>query len=156
MTSATRLQTALDGAGFHAALGGALMAIAAWNRAAIPARFWAIALPCAIVMGGLVYLLAVAPYVTRRVYRKGSVFFDSAVGMFAELAVVAFTAVAFGVIDAVTAGEGVTVAAVGSHVLFVFLYAIGNFLTQILVIGNLAGLVGWVLLKPRDTKPDAA
>jgi hypothetical protein len=156
MASATRLETALYGAAFHAAVGGALVAIAAWNRAAIPARFWAIALPCAVVMGGLVYLLAVAPYVMRRVYRKGSVFFDSAVGMFAELAVVAFTAAAFGVIDAVTAAEGVTAASVGNHVLFVFLYAVGNFLTQILVIGNLAGLIGWVLLKRRAPKPEAA
>jgi hypothetical protein len=76
--------------------------------------------------------------------------------MFAELAVVAFTAAAFGVIDAVTAAEGVTAASVGNHVLFVFLYAVGNFLTQILVIGNLAGLIGWVLLKRRAPKPEAA
>lgn len=156
MASATRLETGLYGAAFHAAVGGTLVAIAAWNRAPIPPRFWAIALPCAVVMGGLVYALIVAPYAMRREYRKGIVFFDSAVGMFAELAVVAFTALAYGVIDAATSPEGLTAAAVGNHVLFVFLYAVGNFLTQVLVIGNLAGLVGWVLLKRRATKPDAA
>lgn len=156
MASATRLETGLYGAAFHAALGGALMAIAAWNRASVPERFWAIALPCAVVIGGLVYLFAVAPYATRRVYRKGTVFFDSAVGMFAELAVAAFTAAAFGLIDAATAAERVSAAAVGNHVLYVFLYTIGNFLTQILAIGNLAGLIGWVLLKRRAPKPGMA
>ena len=155
MASATRLETGLYGAVFHGVVGGALVAIATWNRAPIPERFWAIALPCAVVVGGLVYLVAVAPYANRRVYRKGSVFTDSAVGMFAELAVVAFTALFYGLIDAATAAESVTAAALGQHVLYVFLYAVGNFLTQILVIGNLAGLVGWVLLKRRAPEPDA-
>jgi hypothetical protein len=99
----------------------------------------------------VVYAFVVGPYLPRRPTTKGAVLFDSAVGMFAECALVVLTAILYAFIASARApvggGIGPYFADVASTALFAFLWSFGSFITQILVVGNAAGLVGWWVLK---------
>jgi hypothetical protein len=150
MRANSKLAVGLYGLLFHAVVVAVVVAIALKNRAAIEPLFWAVAVPSLLVAAFVVYALAVSRYVARRdAQRKGVVFFDALVGMAAEPAIVALTALGYGLFAAVAdaqAGAGY-LGALGNRTAFGFLYAVANFMTQILVIGNAAGLVGFVVLK---------
>lgn len=154
MTSNLRVRVGLYGAAFHAVVAAVVAAIGAKNRAAIPPSFYAVAVPALLASAFLVYALAVAPYVRRRVAKRGTVFFDAAVGMAVEPLVIGLTAAAFGAIAALSApGGGVNV---GGSAVVTVLWAFGNFMTQILALGNAAGLIGWWLSKRFGGAPASA
>jgi hypothetical protein len=153
MRTKLRLLVGAYGVLFHAVVAGAVLAIALKNRAPISALFWSITIPALLLSAFVVYAFAVAPYVARREQRKGAVFFDALVGMAAEPAVVALTALLYGVVAASAAtsatggGAGAFAAELASRAQLALLWSFANFMTQILVIGNAAGFVGFVVLK---------
>lgn len=145
-----KLAVGLYGLLFHAVVVAVVVGIAVKNRAPIEPTFWLAAVPSLLVAAFVVYALAVSAYVARREQRKGAVLFDALVGMVAEPAIVALTALGYGLAAAIAgaqAGAGGFLGELGNRAVFGFLYAIANFLTQILVIGNAAGFVGFVVLK---------
>jgi hypothetical protein len=146
----TRAWVGLYGVAFHLAVA----LVAAWvghrNRADIPASFWGQALPPFLVAAFAVYAGLVAPYVPRRATTRGAVLFDSAVGMFAEVAVFVLAALLHAAVAALPAArEGIAAWAstAASTTLLAVLWSFGSFFLQILVVGNAAGLVGWWVLK---------
>ena len=70
-------------------------------------------------------------------------------GMFAELTIVVGTCILYGLFAPAlgTGGSGSYLGEAASTAVFAFLWTFGSFFTQMLVAGNTAGLVGWVVLK---------
>jgi F0F1-type ATP synthase membrane subunit c/vacuolar-type H+-ATPase subunit K len=149
MRSKLKLAVGAYGLVFHAVVAAALVGIAAKNRAPIPTLFWTITIPALLFAAFVIYALAVSPYVARRVQRRGAVFYDALVGMAAEPAIVALTALVYGLVGASAAGGGLRVFAneLAARAQLAMLWSFANFMTQILVIGNAAGFVGFVVLK---------
>jgi hypothetical protein len=140
----------LYGVLFHVVVTGVVAWVGHRNQAGIPGSFWVQAVPPFLVAALAVYALVVAPYVPRRSTTKGAVFFDSAVGMFAEAAVFVLAAFLYAaLVSAPAFGHGLSAyaTAVASTTFFGILWAFGSFFLQILVVGNAAGLVGWWVLK---------
>lgn len=145
-----RVRVGLYGLVFHAVVVLCALAVAAANRAPIHARFWAIAAPALLVAAFAMYALVVAPYVARRAAKRGVAFLDAAIGMAVEPAVAILATVLFSVVSAWPAladGAAAYAATIGGHVYLALLWLVANFATQILVIGNAAGFVGFLLLK---------
>ena len=144
------MRVGLYGLVFHAVVVLCALAVAAANRAPIHARFWAIAAPALLVAAFAMYALIVAPYVARRTAKRGVAFLDAAIGMAVEPAVAILATVLFSVVSAWPAladGAAAYAATIGGHVYLALLWLVANFATQILVIGNAAGFVGFLLLK---------
>jgi hypothetical protein len=155
MVLANRLQVSAFGALFHAAIGLAVAAVGAANRAGVSGRFYATTIPALFLAAGAVYALLVAPYVAKRPTGKGRVLFDCAVGMLAEVAVVALTAALWGaIVSWPAAGQGASayLGAAGNNAFYAVLWAGANFTTQILTLGNAAGFVGFLLLRLREKR----
>lgn len=144
----TKLAAGLYGVVFHVAAVAFVAAAAARNKRAVPGAFWFSTLPPLLLAAFGVYVLIVGPYLARRPQGRGRVFYDSAVGMFAEVPVVVTTCALYGALTAVLApsGSGSFASDAAQAVLYALLWC-GAFFTQILVLGNAAGLVGWVVLK---------
>jgi hypothetical protein len=149
MPRSNKLWAGLYGVAFHLLAVVVVAAVAARNQVEISSRFWWTTVPPLLVAAFVVYALLVGPYLPRRPTTKGAVLYDSAVGMFAELGIVVGTAVLYGLVAPAAAADrsGSYLADAASTALFAFLWTFGSFFTQILVVGNTAGLVGFVLLK---------
>ena len=109
-------------------------------------------MPLLLVAAAAVYALVIGPYLARRdPGKRWVVLNDCLLGMLAECAVVTVFALLHGVIAALPAlpeaGAGGFLVAAAANASFALLYALANFMDQILVIGNAAGLVGWWLLR---------
>ncbi len=146
----TRLRVGLFGLLFHAIVIAGALGIAATNRAPMHARFWAVAAPALLVAAFAMYAVVVAPYVARRAAKRGVAFLDAAIGMAVEPAIVILATVLFSAISAGPAlrdGAAAFAATLGGHVHLGLLWLAANFMTQILVIGNAAGFVGFLVLK---------
>jgi hypothetical protein len=155
MVLARRLQVASYGALFHLTIAGAVAAIGALNRAGISGQFYATTVPALVLAAALVYAMAVAPYVAKRPTGKGRVFFDCAVGMLAEVAIVAVTAAIWALIVSAPVlgdGFGTFLGTAGNNAFFALLWAIASFTTHVLVLGNAAGFVGFMLLRLRERR----
>ena len=114
-------------------------------------------LPVLSAAAFVVYYFVVSAYVAKRPGIQNPVFFDSLVGMLAELITVTLGAVLHGVGASISAvqGRGLTAFAADltAGILMNLLFVFGTFMIHILVIGNIAGLVGWYLLtkvSPKD------
>jgi hypothetical protein len=135
---------------------------ALWNTQSatdIPARFWLTMAVPFFAAAFIVYALVVGSYVPKRPSHRGAVFFDSAVGMLAELGVVVVTAVLHAFASSTGAladGFGAYLGAVANNTLFGFLWALGSFFMQILIVGNAAGFVGWWVMKRVNARKAAA
>lgn len=139
-----------------------VLVAALWNvqsASDIPSKFWVtMALPF-FTAAFVVYALVVGSYLPKRPSHRGAVFFDSAVGMLAELGVVVLTAVLHALVSstgALAGGLGAYLAAVANNTLFGFLWAVGSFFMQILIVGNAAGFVGWWVMKRVNARRPAA
>jgi hypothetical protein len=161
VSTATRLQVGLFGLLFHVAAAALFAAKAARAPGADPRALIGPA-AAAAVAGLVVYALLVAPYVQKRFgsSRRGVVLYDFLVGMLSELAVVAVAALLFGA--ATTAGALATtgavgwLAATGRTTAFAFLWIVGTAMTEVLVLGNAAGFVGFIVLKKLAARRGAA
>ncbi len=98
MTGRTRLRAGLFGLFFHAAAAGVVVVVATVNRVEVPVSFWVAAVPALLTGGALVYATMVAGYLARRTTRRGVIFYDSVVGMMAEVGTVAATSVLYALI----------------------------------------------------------
>jgi hypothetical protein len=148
----TRVSVGLYGLLFHAAVVGAVAWVGHRNQAGIPARFWVETVPPFLAAAFAVYAAVVTTYVQRRATARSAVLFDSAVGMFAEIAVFVLAAFLYAVTNAGPAardGLAAWASAAARTTFFAVLWAFGSFFLQILVVGNAAGLVGWWVLKRR-------
>lgn len=149
MIERPKLFAALYGVAFHA-VAAAVVALVAWkNRTGIPASFFATTVPPLLVAAAAVYAIVVGPYLPRRTTTRGAVFFDSAVGMMAEIGVVTLTGILYGALVALFSPlDGVGFLATAANTAFVAVFwALSEVFTQVLVVGNAAGLLLWLLLK---------
>ncbi len=150
MRNSSRKRAAAYGAAFHAAVVVIMIGIAILNRARLDIPVLARAVPLLILSATGLYYFIVGPYLDGRSQRKGAVFADSVIGMIVEAAVVALTSVLYALVAALPnlgAGVGAFGSAFGQASAYTLLWMFGSFFTQILVIGNAAGLIGWVVLK---------
>jgi hypothetical protein len=145
-----RLWVGLYGLAFHVLAVLLVLWTARRNQADIPADFWWAAVPPLLVAAFAVYALVVAPYVPKRPTHKMLVFYDCVVAMLAEVAILALTSVLYGLLasrDALAGGAGAWLGAAANMMAFAFLYALGSFFLQVLVVGNAAGFLGWWVMK---------
>jgi hypothetical protein len=157
----TRLSVGLFGLAFHLAAAG-LLGLQMARRA--PGSPWGVLLApglAAAAAGFLVYALLVAPYAAKRLgtARRGVVLYDFLVGMVVEVAVLAVGALlhAAGTSVATLASAGLSgyLAAVAGGAAFSFLWVVGTAFTEVLVLGNAAGFLGFIVLK-RVARREAA
>ncbi|ABS28006.1 hypothetical protein [Anaeromyxobacter sp. Fw109-5] len=145
-----RVRVGLYGLAFHAVVVAAYLGVARSNRAPIDARFWTVGALSLFAASFIVYALLVAPYVARRVQKRGVAFLDAAIGMAAEPAVAILATLLYSVVSAGPAlreGAGAFAGALGGLTYVGLLWLAANFATQILVLGNAAGFIGFILLK---------
>lgn len=147
-----RVWAGLYGLAFHAVAVGLAVWTARRNQAVIPETFWWQIVPPLLLAAFVVYALVAGAYLPKRPDRKGAVFFDSIIGMAAELGIAALTSILYAFVAAAGAfahGFGAYLSAAGSMTLFAFLWLLAgrNSLVTLLVVGNAAGLVGWWVLK---------
>jgi hypothetical protein len=153
-----RVWAGLYGLAFHAAA----VALALWtakrNQADIPSSFWWTTAPPLLLAAFVVYALIVAPYVPKRPTHKMAVFYDCVVAMLAEVAILALTSVLYALVvsrGALSGGAGAYLSASANMTAFAFLWTLGSFFLQILVIGNAAGFIGWWVMKKVNARRPA-
>jgi hypothetical protein len=109
-----------------------------------------VAVPLLLLSSYLVYFFVVSRYVERREGMQKPVIIDSLVGILAEYMIFTLAAVLFGIVDGlrtgVASGTGIGRALLTGVVLNM-LWVYATFLVQVLVLGNMCGLVGWFLLR---------
>lgn len=146
-----KLWAALYGLAFHAVVAAVVIWTAARNQADIPTSFWWSAVPPFLVAAAAVYAFVVGPYLPRRPTTRSALLWDSSIGMLAEVCVLAATSILFAFTTstgALAGGAGAYLVAVASRATSAFLFSVGSFFLQLLVVGNAAGLLGfWVLKK---------
>jgi hypothetical protein len=149
MPRSNKLWAGLYGVAFHLVAVAVVAFVAARNRVEISSTFWLTTVPPVLVAAFVTYALLVGPYLPKRPTTKGAVLYDSVVGMFAELTLVIGTCLIYGLVASALAerGSGSFLADAASTMLFAFLWTFGSFFTQILVVGNAAGLIGFLVLK---------
>jgi hypothetical protein len=147
----TRLMVGLFGLAFHVVAAGLLALQLARAGSAVrtvlgPGLAGAAA-------GFLVYALLVTRYAQKRLgtARKGVVLYDFLVGMLVEVAVVAVGALLYAVGTSAgtlaSHGIGGYLGQVVSGAVFSFLWVVGTAFTEVLVLGNAAGFIGFIVLK---------
>jgi hypothetical protein len=117
------------------------------------ANLFLTAVPLLLLSSFLVYAFVVSRYVQRREGMQKPVVIDSLVGILAEYMIFTFAAVLLGLVDGLRSGSAAE-AEIGrsllTGVVMNVLWVYATFLVQILVLGNLCGLVGWFLLRKKQ------
>jgi hypothetical protein len=150
MRLSIRVWAGLYGLAFHAVAVGLALWTARRNQADIPASFWWAVVPPLLVAAFVVYALVVASYVPKRPTHRMTVFYDCVVTMLAEVVVLAVTSVLYALLisrGALAGGLGAYLSASANMTAFAFLWTLGSFFLQVLVIGNAAGFLGWWVMK---------
>ena len=154
-----RVWVGLYGLAFHAAA----VALALWtakrNQADIPAGFWWTVVPPLLVAAFAVYAIVVAPYVPKRPTTRMLVFYDCVVAMLGEVAILALTSILYALLasrGALPSGIGAYLGAAVNATALAFLWTIGSFFLQVLVIGNAAGFLGWWVMKKVNSRRGAS
>jgi hypothetical protein len=108
-------------------------------------------LPILAASAFVVYYFVISSYVVKRAGIEKPVFSDSLVGMLAELIIVTLGAVCYSVWSALSNMHGGNIGGVASElatgILVNLLWVFAMFMVHILIVGNIAGLAGWYLLK---------
>lgn len=112
--------------------------------------------PLLLLSSFLVYFFAASRYVERREGMQKAVVIDSLIGILLEYVIFTLTAVLFSIYEGLRIGAGEGAGMVSSLLSSLFrnilwVYGVVPGMLQILVLGNLCGLVGWYVLK--RTKP---
>lgn len=157
MRDPNRKRAALYGFAFHAAVIAIMIGLALWNRAPLVPGVLARGIPILLLSATVLYWFIVGPYLPSRSKRKGAVFADSAIGMMVELAVVTMTSILYALVatlPALAGGLGAFGGAFFSTAAYTLLWMFGSFFIQTLVIGNAAGLVGWLVLKKLEERAE--
>jgi hypothetical protein len=152
-----KLKTGLFGAAVNAAviLGVSLYSGLARDRS--EAVLYLSAIPVLAVSAFVVYYVVVSSYVAKRSGIVNPVFFDSLVGMLAEIIIVTVGTSCYSLWNTLSnmSGKGLSAFAndFAAGFLVNILWVFGLFMVHILIAGNIAGLVGWGLLKKYSLKP---
>jgi len=113
-------------------------------------------LPMLAVSAFVVYYFVVSSYIVKRPGIEKPLFSDSLVGMLAELIIITLGAVCYSVWSALSTMQGRDLGIVASElatgILVNLLWVFAMFMVHILIVGNIAGLAGWYLLKEIDPK----
>jgi hypothetical protein len=151
MRGSTKLWVGVYGALFHLVVAAVVAWVGHRNQAGIPAVFYLKAVPPFVLSGFLVYALVVGAYVPRRAPGRATFLTDSVIGMLAELSVIVLTTLLYAFGSSLPAlreaGVGAYLGTLGNTAFFATMWAFGSFFLQILVVGNAAGLLGWLVLK---------
>jgi len=119
-------------------------------------RNYLLIVPMLAASAFVVYYFVVSSYVVKRAGIRNPVFFDSLVGMLAELIVVTVGTLCYSVWFSLLNMHGLDLhtfaADLTTGILVNLLYVFAMFMVQILLVGNIAGLAGWFLLKKVDPK----
>ena len=128
---------------------GILMFSAVTRGAAVFSEYLP-ALPMLAVSAFVVYYFIVSTYVVKRAGIQKPVFIDSLVGMLAELILVTLGVVCYSVWITLSNMHGQDLRVIASDlttgILVNLLWVFAMFLVHILIVGNIAGLMGWYLL----------
>ena len=119
-------------------------------------EFLFVALPFLLVSAYLVYFLVVSRYLRRREGMVKPLFIDALVGMLVEYIIFTLAGALFGIFDGIRTGAVGESGLLGGLLTSVFmniLWVYATFMVQILVLGNLCGLVGWLVLKKTKSAP---
>jgi hypothetical protein len=113
-------------------------------------------LPILAVSAFVVYYFVVSSYVVKRAGIQKPVFFDSLVGMLAELIIVTLGTLCYSAAITLSNMHGmdlrVFASDIATGILVNLLWVFAMFMVHILIVGNIAGLVGWYLLSKIDPK----
>lgn len=135
---------------------GALVFSALRNNGSLGADLFAA--PLLAVSGFLVYYFIVSSYVEKRSGAGNPVYFDSLVGMLAELVIVTLSVVIYSAFTAFANSAGgieAFAAGLAANIMVNLLWVLALFMVHILLLGNAAGLLGWYLLKKNRPGPRA-
>jgi hypothetical protein len=108
------------------------------------------AFPLLLVSSYLVYSFVISRYLKRREGMARPLFIDALVGMLVEYIIFTLAGALFGIFDGLRTGPPSGAGMLSGLLTSVFmniLWVYATFMVQILVLGNLCGLVGWVVLK---------
>jgi hypothetical protein len=112
-----------------------------------------VGVPLLFLSSFLIYAFIVSRYVLRREGIQKPVIIDSLVGILSEYMIFTLAAVLFGIYDGLRGGPGAG-AGIGrallTSVFMNILWVYATFMVQIIVIGNVCGLVGWYLLRKKQ------
>ena len=109
-----------------------------------------VAIPLLLFSSFIVYTVVVSRYVQRREGSQKSIIIDSLMGIMAEYMIFTLAAVLFGLYDGLWNRHGSETGfgkALLTGVMMNILWVYATFMVQVLVLGNLCGLVGWLLLR---------
>jgi hypothetical protein len=119
-------------------------------------RNYLLVVPMLAASAFVVYYFIVSSYVVKRAGIQKPVFFDSLVGMLAELIIVTLGTLCYSVWFSLLNMHGKDFQAFAADlttgILVNLLWVFAMFMVQILLVGNIAGLAGWFLMKKAVTK----
>lgn len=114
------------------------------------------AVPVLAVSAFVVYYFVVSSYVVKRAGIEKPFFLDSLVGMLAELIIVTLGTVCYSLWNTLSNMQERNVGAfstdLAAGILVNLLWVFAMFMVHILIVGNIAGFVGWLVLKKIDPK----
>ncbi len=117
---------------------------------------YALALSMLALSAFVVYYFVVSSYALKRAGLQKPVFYDSLVGMLAELIIATLGTVCYSLWTTFPNIQGmpfgVIVSELATGILMNLLWIFALFMVHILIVGNIAGLAGWYLLSKADPK----
>jgi hypothetical protein len=151
-----KLKVGLYGAAVNVAAVLGILLFSAVRGGGVGFNAYFSALPVLSAAAFVVYYFVVSAYVAKRPGIQNPVFFDSLVGMLAELIIITLGVVLHSVWMSILEMQGwdfmAFAADLATGILMNFLWIFATFMIHILVIGNIAGLVGWYVLKKVNPK----
>jgi hypothetical protein len=151
-----KLKIGLFGAVVNVVVVIGILSFSAVTRGNVGFNTYLSVLPMLAVSAFIVYYFIVSSYVVKRVSIQKPVLIDSLVGMLAELIIVTLGVVCYSVGISLVNMHGREWAVVASDIttgiLVNLLWLFALFMVHILIVGNIAGLVGWYLLKKINPK----
>jgi hypothetical protein len=116
-----------------------------------PPLFYLIAAPLVLVSAFIVYFFFLSSYVQKREGMQRVIVFDSLAGMLGEYMIFTLAAVLYSLFVGLQAlareGAGAFINAVATGLFVNLLFVYAKYMVHMLVIGNIAGLAGWFILK---------
>lgn len=151
-----KMRIGLFGASVNAVVIIGILFFSGVTRDASLFNIYLTAVPMLAVSAFVVYYFVVSSYVAKRAGIEKPIFSDSLVGMLAELIIVTVGAICYSLWNALSNMAGRNAAGFASDLaagmLVNILWVFGMFMVHILIVGNVAGLLGWQLLKKIDPK----
>jgi hypothetical protein len=146
-----KLKIGLFGAAVNVVVIIGMLLFSAGTRGGAGFSSYLSALPLLAVSAFVVYYFIVSSYVVKRAGIQKPFFFDSLVGMLAELIIVTCAAACYSLWLTLSNMHGRDIGLLASDlatgILVNLLWVFALFLVHILLVGNLAGITGWYLLK---------